>query len=153
MAQRAGGGSATPADPAEPPALRGGAVFEAVAAEVPRARRVLASALRRRHVHEDDVHTAQLIVCELLSNAIRHGSGPTMDLDVRIEPTRIHLAVRSRHARPRRLPRPNGAAEDSECGRGLRLVEALAVEWGSRPVAGELLVWATLARTAAGAGG
>ncbi|MGC0419545.1 ATP-binding protein [Embleya sp. AB8] len=146
MAQRAVGGSADPVASARPPALQGGGVFDAVPAQVPRARRALTSALRRWHVDEDDVHTAQLIVCELLSNAIRYGSGPTMDLDVRLDETYIRLAVRNRHARPRRLPRSNGPPEDSECGRGLRLIEALAAEWGSRPLAGELLVWATIAR-------
>ncbi|MFI1383970.1 ATP-binding protein [Embleya sp. NPDC020886] len=197
MAQLAGGGPADPADPAgparaaRPTSLRGGAVFDAVPAEVPRARRVLVAALRRWHVHEDDVHTAQLVAGELLSNAVRYGSGPTMDLDVRLDAESIHVAVRNRHARPRRLSRANGSAvsgaslgpralpeqrrapapsawagfDDSmptdaapeeslwdlsvwerECGRGLRLVEALALEWGSRPLAGELLVWATISR-------
>ncbi|WP_331770850.1 ATP-binding protein (plasmid) [Embleya sp. NBC_00888] len=164
MARFAGGGPVTPADRGHPAPIQGGAVFDAVPAEVPRARRVLVAALRRWHVHEDDVHSAQLVACELLSNAVRYGSGPTMDLDVRMDDAHIHLAVRNRHARPRRLARSNGSVTPigwpepaeapepsesvwgSECGRGLRLVEALAVEWGSRPLAGELLVWATIAR-------
>ncbi len=123
-------------------------------------------AAARRHVTgtltrwgaTDVVDTAALLVSELVSNAVRHGHGP---IDVRLDDGPDGLLVRIGDASPvlpvRRaplvpqvVPDPDGAPGISESGRGLRLVEALAEEWGwtRRPDSGKD-VWFRLARVTA----
>lgn len=76
---------------------------------------------------------AALVVAELAANAVLHGRVPGRDFAlrlayntgrnlVRIEVTDTHNAL------PARAPR--GAAADGERGRGLVLVDAIAVRWG-----------------------
>ncbi|MFD5893081.1 ATP-binding protein [Streptomyces sp. NPDC060366] len=76
---------------------------------------------------------AALVVAELAANAVLHGRVPGRDFGlrlayntakdlVRIEVTDTHSAM------PARVPR--SAAADEERGRGLVLVDAIAVQWG-----------------------
>jgi anti-anti-sigma regulatory factor/anti-sigma regulatory factor (Ser/Thr protein kinase) len=81
---------------------------------------------------------AQAVVTELVANAVRHAGGD-MRLTVAHGQRYLHLSVwdRSPLAAVRMWPRPRG-------GRGLTVVEALSVSWGSTPTAGGKVVWATL---------
>lgn len=69
--------------------------------------------------------TAELLVSELVTNAVRYAPGP------------IHLTARGGHALrchiddcSRLLPRLHNAGLDDEFGRGLALVDQLASDWG-----------------------
>lgn len=77
----------------------------------------------------DDV---QLIVAELVSNAVRHGR-PDIELHLRGEPFTVNVAVLDHHPAqpPTRPQRPDVAATS---GRGLLLVEELAERWGTEPL-------------------
>jgi anti-sigma regulatory factor (Ser/Thr protein kinase) len=79
------------------------------------------------------LHDAQLLVSELVTNALTHGR-PDITLQVRATPPGIGVAV-SDHGTE--LP-PTSVEPPQEPGsvhgRGLLLVDALADEWGVEPV-------------------
>jgi anti-anti-sigma regulatory factor len=104
------------------------------------ARRLVTAACQAWQVPElaDD---AQLIITELVGNALRHAGGD-IKVAVTIGKHFLHLAVRDGSpARPRMtLPDP----ETGEGGRGLILVDAVSAGWGSAPVNDGKRVWATL---------
>ncbi|WP_269287643.1 MULTISPECIES: ATP-binding protein [Streptomyces] len=94
----------------------------------PTACRQARSALRqvlRQWGMEHFTDTAELLVSELVTNAVRYAPGP------------IHLTARGGHALrchiddgSRLLPRLHNARPDDEFGRGLALVDQLASDWG-----------------------
>ncbi|RSO09834.1 MEKHLA domain-containing protein [Streptomyces sp. WAC 06783] len=89
--------------------------------------------------------TALLLVSELLTNAVRHASGP---LALRVWYSARELGVEvSDGSTPR--PRARLADNAEENGRGLMLVEALADAWGTRPGPTGKTVWFTLLTAAA----
>ncbi|WP_375500664.1 ATP-binding protein [uncultured Jatrophihabitans sp.] len=93
-----------------------------------------AAALARRYLAKhaegldpDLVYDAQLLVTELVANAVKHGQ-PAITLQLRLEPPGIGVRV---HDDGDQLPVvPGDAAPDQPSGRGLRIVSTLASEWG-----------------------
>ncbi|MFI6079403.1 ATP-binding protein [Streptomyces sp. NPDC051217] len=76
---------------------------------------------------------AALVVAELAANAVLHGRVPGRDFALRLSYNTgkelVRIEVTDTHgALPVRAPR--GAAADGEHGRGLVLVDAIAVRWG-----------------------
>lgn len=90
------------------------------------ARRVLPEMLTtapRRDLYDD----VDLVVTELISNAVRHGGGLR---EARLSCTGQHLRVAAADDDPRApTVRPRRAA-DQENGRGIHLIEAVADRWG-----------------------
>ncbi|WP_078885167.1 ATP-binding protein, partial [Streptomyces sp. NRRL S-146] len=110
---------------------------------------------RALRAHGVDV---QLCASELLTNVIRH-VGEGAPVTVRVWPEeggRVRLGVTDPD--PRALPVLVAAAgAEAESGRGLALLDALAVRWGVEQEAGRKTVWCelftdaeTIAVTAAG---
>jgi hypothetical protein len=104
----------------------------------------LARQLAVRHMAEwgyppaSDVSCAvALVVGELAANAVRHGRVPGRDFGLRLALdaaaglVRVEVADAASAERPPEAP-PSSAPE-GESGRGLLLVDALAVRWGSAP--------------------
>jgi len=113
---------------------------------------------------DDQVELAELLVSEIVTNAVLHsvqhanplavaavgngGSG-----EVGANPARIELAMRAGSRAlwvevrdsDVRLPRLRFADTDDEGGRGLYLVDALADRWGARPTEDGKVVWFELA--------
>ncbi|MYX48516.1 SpoIIE family protein phosphatase [Streptomyces sp. SID8385] len=83
--------------------------------------------------------TAELVVTELISNAIRHASGP-IRLRLILDRTLI-VEVSDTSSTAPHLRR---AAGFDEGGRGLMLVAQLAQRWGARHWAGGKTIWAEL---------
>jgi hypothetical protein len=83
----------------------------------------------------------QLIVTELVGNAARHARTP-IDLVLRRSASYLHVAVIDGDPRPARLCSPSAREETG--GRGLVLVNALAVAWGCSPTLGGKSTWATV---------
>ncbi|MCX4907554.1 ATP-binding protein [Streptomyces sp. NBC_00878] len=81
--------------------------------------------------------TVALVVGELAANAVQHGRVPGRDfglrlvLDAAAGLVRIEVADAASAKRPPMAP-PSSYPED-ESGRGLLLVDVLAVRWGSEP--------------------
>jgi anti-anti-sigma regulatory factor len=83
------------------------------------------------------VGPASLVVSELVSNAIQH-AGTLMTVQLSRLSRYVAVAVRDGSAERPRLDESDGG------GRGLILVNSLAVHWGSLPSRDGKVVWATL---------
>ncbi|WP_051966862.1 ATP-binding protein [Kitasatospora mediocidica] len=123
-----------------------------------RARMLLREFLSTRPGGELYVEAAELVLSELVTNALVHArTSPGRLIMVRFElpPDRL-LLIEVHDASPkaptaRRATGPEGS-EAAESGRGLVLVEALSTDWGSRPRAGGVgkCVWAIVAPEGSG---
>lgn len=82
---------------------------------------------------------AQLLVSELVTNALLHAGAPKQLRLIRDRVLTVEVADIGHH--PPRLRRP---ATDEEGGRGMRLVNELAHRWGSRVTRTGKVVWAEL---------
>jgi anti-sigma regulatory factor (Ser/Thr protein kinase) len=118
------------------------AVFDRRVESASEARSWLTTFLHERDVEETVVMDAALIVSELVTNALRHGEGPTV-LRATLTATEVQLSVTdSGDDEPRVLP-PD---PDRIGGLGLVVVAAVAREWGVAPFPGGKTVWALVAR-------
>ncbi|WP_345038487.1 ATP-binding protein [Streptomyces sannanensis] len=81
--------------------------------------------------------TVALVVGELAANAVQHGRVPGHDFRLRLGLDEVSGLVRievADAATAKRPPvRPPSSYPDGESGRGLLLVDVLAVRWGSTP--------------------
>jgi anti-sigma regulatory factor (Ser/Thr protein kinase) len=74
-----------------------------------------------------------VVVSELTSNALLHGSLRDRLIRVRLAVTRTALTVEVDDPRGERLPCPREVSDEDRFGRGLLLVGALTDDWGVRP--------------------
>lgn len=105
------------------------------------ARALVARAGQNWRLSLDVVQVAQLIVTELVSNAVMHAGTP-MEFSVVLRGENLHLAVADGSARQPR--RDVIDTERSERGRGLQVVDAVARSWGCVPTPDGKVVWATV---------
>ncbi|MBU7599199.1 serine/threonine-protein phosphatase [Streptomyces sp. P38-E01] len=96
--------------------------------------------LARRELAEWDLlalaDTTELLVSELVTNALRHGSG-TIRLRLLLDHTLVCEVWDTGQVQPRR----RRAMDTDEGGRGLQLVELLSQRWGSRRTPDGKAVW------------
>jgi len=105
---------------------------------VAKTRRVLVSDLDSRGVGSETVGEAEIVVSELIANALRHaGMDPAADRIVffgRMQPNLVRIEVGD-----------NGPgfdpAQQSEVGFGLRLLDKLASRWGCERSGQGFRVW------------
>jgi anti-sigma regulatory factor (Ser/Thr protein kinase) len=83
------------------------------------------------------VDTAELLVSELVTNALLHASS-TATLQIDTADGRIRISV---HDDSALSPHVRAAALDATGGRGLLLVEALATDWGWESTVAGKRVW------------
>ncbi|THA28899.1 GAF domain-containing protein [Streptomyces sp. A1277] len=108
--------------------------------EVSRARRLVRGKLLDWEL-PDAVETAELMVSELVTNAVKHGR--THHIGLRLVRTDALLCeVSDDEPAPASLL---GVTESDECGRGLVVVSSLAREWGTSGTARGKTVWFELA--------
>ena len=89
---------------------------------------------------DDLVDAGELVVSELVTNALLHGGGvASVTVSVTGSTLRIEVADRNRHA-----PVPASAPSDAMTGRGLSLVRDLATRWGVTPNVHGKTVWAEI---------
>ncbi|WP_320778180.1 ATP-binding protein [Streptomyces sp. CRN 30] len=84
---------------------------------------------------------AETVVTELVANSVRHARHGSVRLIVRRTESGVRIAVTDRsHAVPvLRCPEPGG-----ETGRGLAIINALAVRWGHESLPWGKSVWADM---------
>ncbi len=112
--------------------------FEALPAEVRLLRRAAVTQLSQWGVPTADDVT-QLLVTELATNVIKHvgeGSPATLILEWKRERLRVEM-----HDKGSSLPSVRTVDCDAECGRGLHLLAAMAVDWGTVVTALGKAVW------------
>lgn len=90
----------------------------------------------------DDV---ELLATELITNAVRHGSGDVL-LTLEQEGDLLVIAVTAAAAGD---PEERVASTEAPSGRGLAIVEALTSEWGWEREGDQVTVWARLTPGAA----
>ena len=109
------------------------ATLELVTAlRAPRAARAfVAETLRAWNVQADKVEAAQLVVSELVTNAVLHApDSPTIRLGLRLTDGAVRVLVSDGGpGEPDR--RPHSDARTGETGRGVWLVDAFTERWGT----------------------
>ncbi|MEY2417334.1 MAG: hypothetical protein QOG90_14 [Actinomycetota bacterium] len=88
----------------------------------------------------DLVDDATLIVSELTSNVLAHAGTPFTVTLLRVGDG-VHISVTDESPSQARLTHPDPS---EPTGRGLRVVNALATEWGQTPLDSGKRVWALL---------
>ena len=104
------------------------------------ARRFLESTLADWGTEEYDFGAPQ-VLSELATNAALHARSP-FSVALRLDDGCLYVAVRD--ASPR-LPRQCHYSSEATTGRGLGLIAALSLEWGTTTVDGGKTVWAHVA--------
>jgi anti-sigma regulatory factor (Ser/Thr protein kinase) len=102
------------------------------ALRAPRAARAfVAETLTAWNVRADEVEAAQLVVSELVTNAVLHAAGsPTISLDLHLTDGAVRVLVSDGSlGEPDRRLRPD--PRRGETGRGVWLVDAFAECWGT----------------------
>ena len=102
------------------------------ALRAPRAARAfVAETLTAWNVQADEVEAAQLVVSELVTNAVLHAAdSPTIRLHLRLTHGAVRVLVSDGgRAAPDRRPHPDPRTD--ETGRGVWLVDAFAERWGT----------------------
>lgn len=98
--------------------------------------------------HHDLVEDAQVCVTEVVTNAHRHTRTPLIRVRVAVNRKRITVAVADDGPAAPPLLRALRAGPEQEGGRGLMLVESLALAWGANSAGeqhpGRKIVWFTL---------
>lgn len=101
------------------------------------ARHFLASAICVSH-NAEVLHEAELLVSELVTNAVRYGTPP---IRLRVECDDSHdMVVRVADASPQQPVRLHPGAAD-ESGRGIELVDLLSDAWGVESLPDGKQVW------------
>jgi anti-sigma regulatory factor (Ser/Thr protein kinase) len=124
-----------------PPATHILAELPYLPSAVPQARRVLRQCLRDTGLDDDASDTAELLVSELVTNAVKYGRPPVWLL-VELRPGLVHATVSDTSTA---LPERREIDDDSEGGRGLLVLDALAGSWGAVSVESGKYLWFDMA--------
>jgi serine/threonine-protein kinase RsbW len=115
------------------------------ASSVRRIRRAVVTDLRAREVLPQVVDEAEIVVSELVANAVRHarplGDG-TVRIHWKIKGPVVEVEVTDGGGPT--VPRPAPPSTWAQAGRGLRIVRSLAHEWGVQEDRSGCTVWVAL---------
>ena len=92
------------------------------------------------HCDEETVAAAELMISELVTNAVVHGSGP-IEAELRRETGTVWAAVTDGSPK---IPVPTVSQHVDRRGRGLLIVRALAGDWGVVEYEAGKSVWFTV---------
>ncbi|MGW2842606.1 ATP-binding protein [Streptomyces sp. NPDC001493] len=97
------------------------------------------------------VDDARLCVTELVTNAYRHTSSSLVRVHVAVNRKRVTVSVADHDPRTVQALAAQRPNSEQQCGRGLLIVENLALAWGTYSLdshlPGHKAVWFTLGRT------
>ncbi len=88
----------------------------------------------------DVIDVAELLVSELVSNAVRYGSAPPL-MRIEADARGVRVAIQDESTEP---PQLQDVSADADGGRGIMLVDALAIAWGWSSTPNGKRVWFTL---------
>ena len=108
------------------------------------ARRFVSDVLATWGLGDGVVERSQLLVSELVSNAVLHGSAPVRMSIVDDSGAAPGICVEVSNAGDGK-PVMRRAERDELSGRGLQLIDELAVSWGTRSDDGRTAVWFRIA--------
>lgn len=91
--------------------------------------------------HDELCDTAQMLISEMATNAVRHCTGATFSVNVSLAEDSLCLAVQDSSPR---LPQVNHSDDDQENGRGMMIITMIADTWGVHEHASGKTVWAHL---------
>jgi anti-sigma regulatory factor (Ser/Thr protein kinase) len=111
-----------------------------------------ADVLERAGVPKAQVRDVELLIAELLTNAMRYGCGPVSELLVALYPSGTVL-VAVTDSGERRTPERSRTRRDDESDPGILLVAEYAKQWGFEEQAAGKTVWATYRTELARSGG
>ena len=115
--------------------------FAPVSESVPRARHI-ALGVARPFLDEEQRRAFELVVSEVVSNAVRHGTEPEDEIKFAVTPKDGYICVQVTDSGPGLVPRPGAMGpQDDDGGFGLFIVEQLARRWGVTREAGRTRVW------------
>ena len=116
----------------------------AISSAVPSARLHARLVLREWGLSADMAEAAELVVSELVTNALEHGSaGIPATVRIWLSSDGGGVAVRVWDASPRPPVRMDAGAE-ADSGRGLMIVTALSTDWGFSAADPGKVVWAVI---------
>jgi anti-sigma regulatory factor (Ser/Thr protein kinase) len=98
-------------------------------ASVPEARR-LACAVAEAYLDEKQFKSFELVVTEVVSNAVRHGGKLGERIRLAVTPKDGYMCVQVTDAGPGLVPKPGALEADDDGGFGLFIVEQLTRRWG-----------------------
>jgi anti-sigma regulatory factor (Ser/Thr protein kinase) len=104
---------------------------------VPEARLAIRRLLASRDLPGETVGVAELLVSELVTNAVKYGAPPVWLL-LELRPGLVHASVSDTSTA---LPRRRPTTPMSEGGRGLLVLDALAGSWGAAAVDSGKYLW------------
>lgn len=116
--------------------------FAAEKRQVTRARALAAGYLACSGLAPDLVDSARLIVCELVTNAVLHSGADSVTLTLIRRERQIWIVVSDTGTWP--VHAVSTSRDTAESGRGLRMVQALAVDFGIHRWPSGSCVWAVL---------
>ena len=109
-------------------------------ASVPEARR-LACDVAANHLGPQQFKSFELVVSEVISNAVRHGGAPGETIRLAVTPKDGYICVQVTDSGPGLVPRPGAFESDDEGGFGLFIVEQLTRRWGVTREDNRTRVW------------
>jgi anti-sigma regulatory factor (Ser/Thr protein kinase) len=114
--------------------------LESDPASVPAARR-LACDFAADYLDSKQFKAFELVVTEIVSNAIRHGGAPGDEIRMAITPKDSFMCVQVTDLGPGLVPKPGALEADDDGGFGLFIVEHLTRRWGVTRENSETRVW------------
>ncbi|MCU0302429.1 MAG: ATP-binding protein [Candidatus Nanopelagicales bacterium] len=84
------------------------------------------------------IDDAQLLVSEVVTNAVRHARGP-IAVHAHVRDGFLHLEVGD--SQPELLPERREARAEDESGRGMELVDKLSARWGWKVTERSKVIW------------
>ena len=90
----------------------------------------------------DLLSTTELVITELVTNAVNAASTGLIAVDLALHRTCLRISVQDDACGQPQVKQPTST---NEHGRGLFIVELIAMAWGSQPVDGGKQVWVELA--------
>ena len=109
-------------------------------ASVPEARRI-ACEVAAHYLDTRQYKAFQLVVTEVFSNAVKHGSDQDDQIRLAVTPKDGYMCVQVTDSGPGLVPQPGAFESDDDGGFGLFLVEQLTRRWGVTREDNRTRVW------------